>query len=234
VTSLSKKGSADRSEFIFVGDHPAIDFANTLAMSQGQWTDHLRVWADVVDWLSLAGLSSAPALQIPTSRNAEAVKTLLDLRRAWKAELDKLVADGKVSDDFIKRLNRLLADDVFHETLHRRGKLGFHLDRSASHLRGEKLALALLVRQIAHFLTQANFHYLHRCANTASCVLYFYDTTKNHRRQWCSTALCGNRHKVAEFRKRQAASKNLFEDAKAGGPSDLSTNRGRPRPYLGG
>jgi predicted RNA-binding Zn ribbon-like protein len=34
-------------------------------------------------------------------------------------------------------------------------------------------------------------------------VLYFYDTTKNHRRQWCSVAMCGNRHKVAEFRRRQ-------------------------------
>jgi len=38
-------------------------------------------------------------------------------------------------------------------------------------------------------------------------VLYFYDTTKNHRRQWCSTAACGNRHKVADFRKRQVKSK---------------------------
>jgi hypothetical protein len=34
-------------------------------------------------------------------------------------------------------------------------------------------------------------------------VLVFYDTTKNHRRQWCSNSTCGNRHKVAEFRRRQ-------------------------------
>ena len=37
------------------------------------------------------------------------------------------------------------------------------------------------------------------------CVLWFYDRTKSHRRRWCSMALCGNRHKVAEFRKRQHA-----------------------------
>jgi predicted RNA-binding Zn ribbon-like protein len=207
MTSLSEKSRADRPEFIFVGDHPAIDFANTLSMSLGRWIDHLRVWADVIDWLSLAGLSTEAALQIPTSRGAEAVKSVLELRRAWKAELDKLVAGGKVSDDFIKRLNHLLAEDVFHETLHQSGKTDFHLDRSASQLRAEKLVLALLSRQIALFLAEANFGYLHRCANTTSCVLYFYDTTKNHRRQWCSTALCGNRHKVAEFRKRQSKSK---------------------------
>jgi predicted RNA-binding Zn ribbon-like protein len=204
MASLSEKTRADHPEFAFVGDHPAIDFANTLSMSQGQWTDLLSVWADVIDWLSLAGLSADPGLQIPTSRSAEAVKSVVELRRAWKAELDKLVAGGKVSDGFIKQLNHLLAEDVFHETLHRSGKTGFHLDRSASRLSGEKRALATLSRQIAHFLAQANLSYLHRCANTTSCVLYFYDTTKNHRRQWCSTAVCGNRHKVAEFRKRHA------------------------------
>ncbi len=207
MTALSEKSRAAPPEFIFVGDHPAIDFANTLSISQGQWIDHLRVWADVIDWLSLTGLSTDHALQIPTSRSAEAVKSLVELRRAWKVELGKLVAGGKVSDDFIKQLNHLLAEDVFHETLHRSGKTGFHLGRSASHLSGEKLALAILARQIAHFLAEANFGYLHRCANTTSCVLYFYDTTKNHRRQWCSPGVCGNRHKVAEFRKRQVKSK---------------------------
>jgi predicted RNA-binding Zn ribbon-like protein len=206
MTSLSLKSRADRPEFIFVGDHPAIDFANTLSISQGQWTDHLRTWTDVIDWLSLAGLSIDPALQILTSGSAEAVKSVVELRRAWKVELAKLVRGGKVSDDFIKQLNHFLAADVFHETLNRGGKT-FQLDRSASQLSGEKLGLALLSRQIAHFLAKASFRYLHRCANTTSCVLYFYDTTKNHRRQWCSTAACGNRHKVAEFRKRRVKSK---------------------------
>lgn len=207
MISLAEKIRADRPEFIFVGDHPAIDFANTLSMSQGQLTEHFRVWADVLDWLSLAGLSTHPALQIPASRSAEAVKSVVQLRRAWKAELDELVAGRKVSDNFIKQLNHLLAEDIFRETLHRSGKTGFQLGRSASQLSGERLTLAILSRQIAHFLAEANFDYLHRCANTTSCVLYFYDTTKNHRRQWCSTAVCGNRHKVAAFRKRQAKAK---------------------------
>jgi predicted RNA-binding Zn ribbon-like protein len=207
MISLAEKIRADRPEFIFVGDHPAIDFANTLSMFQGQLTEQFRVWADVLAWLSLAGLSTDPALQIPTSRSAEAVKSVVQLRRAWKAELDELVAGRKVSDNFIKQLNHLLAEDIFRETLHRSGKTGFQLGRSASQLSGERLALAILSRQIAHFLAEANFDYLHRCANTTSCVLYFYDTTKNHRRQWCSTAVCGNRHKVAAFRKRQAKAK---------------------------
>jgi hypothetical protein len=50
----------------------------------------------------------------------------VELRRAWKVELDKLVTGDKVSDDFFKQLNHVLAEDVFHETLHLRGKAGFH------------------------------------------------------------------------------------------------------------
>src|SRR5258708_2765411 len=72
---------------------------------------------------------------------------------------------------------------------------------------GRLLTLAILGPQIAIFLAEANLNYLHRCANTTSCVLYFYDTTKNHRRQWCSVAACGYRHQVAQFRKRQVKAK---------------------------
>ena len=204
MPDTSEKLERVQPGFIFVGEHSAIDFANTFVMANGQGTDYLRTWVDVVDWLSLTGLSVDPGLKLSAARGAEALKIVVELRQAWKAELARLISGGKVSDEFIERLNRLLADDTFHEKLRREGKNGFHLVRSISQLHGEKLALAILGRQIALFLAEANLSYLHRCANTISCVLYFYDTTKNHRRQWCSAAGCGNRHKVAQFRKRQA------------------------------
>jgi hypothetical protein len=59
------------------------------------------------------------------------------------------------------------------------GKNGFCLVRSISQLHGKKLAVAILSRQIAVFLAESNLSHLHRCANTTSCRLYFYDTTKN-------------------------------------------------------
>jgi predicted RNA-binding Zn ribbon-like protein len=33
--------------------------------------------------------------------------------------------------------------------------------------------------------------------------LYFYDTTKNHTRRWCSMTGCGNRAKAAAFYERK-------------------------------
>jgi predicted RNA-binding Zn ribbon-like protein len=197
----------DRPEFVFVGEHPAIDFANTVVFSSGHLEDLLRSWSDVVDWLYRSGLSSKPSLNIPAAGGAKALEKVVELRGVWQEKLAQILAGNEVSDDFRERLNTHLAEEAFHETLHRDGKKDFSLIRSSSRLDGAKLALAILARQIALFLSEANFSYLHRCANTTSCALYFYDTTKNHRRLWCSVASCGNRHKVAQFRKRQGTVK---------------------------
>jgi predicted RNA-binding Zn ribbon-like protein len=203
VTSVSAKHRPDCPEFVFVGEHPSIDFANTVILSGGHLEDLLGSWSSLVDWLSRTGLSTHPSLNIPASRCAEGLKGVLQLRQVWKENLAQIIAGNKVGDDFLERINTLLAEDTFHERLQREDEQGFSLVRSASQLNGEKLALTMLARQIALFLEEANLSYLRRCANTTSCVLYFYDTTKNHRRQWCSVASCGNRHKVAQFRKRQ-------------------------------
>jgi predicted RNA-binding Zn ribbon-like protein len=113
------------------------------------------------------------------------------------------MAGHDVQPQFVKQLNCILCLDTFNEALCAEGRRSFHLRRSRSVLVGKQLALAILARSIAEFLITAEFKYLRRCANTDSCVLVFYDTTKNHRRQWCSNSMCGNRYKVAEFRRRQ-------------------------------
>src|SRR5260370_5590678 len=205
-TSASRRPRCPK--FILAGEHPAIDFANTLSIPHGQLEDLLRSWPYVVYWLSKAGLPKDPSLNLSVARGVEALRSVLKLRHAWKALLAQLIAGGKVSDEFLESLNSLLAEDNFHDTVQRDSKKGFQLVRSTSHLHGEKLALAILARQIASFLADANLNYLHRCANTTTCTLYFYDTTKNHRRRWCSVSVCGNRHKVAAFRKRQVKAKN--------------------------
>ena len=42
---------------------------------------------------------------------------------------------------------------------------------------------------------------IRRCGNP-DCVLFFYDATRNHRRQWCAMGTCGNLMKVRAFRRR--------------------------------
>ncbi len=192
-----------RPDFLFLGGHPALDFANTLAVDAGEPLEFLIDGGSVIEWLEQAGLACDPGAGYPASLNQESLAQVRALRVAWKSELEGLLRGREVSKSFVTLLNRHLAERTILETLQPQAG-GWTLRRIASSRSGEKLVLALLAEQIARFLAEADPSYLRRCANTESCVLYFYDTTKNHRRQWCSAATCGNRHKVAAFRERKA------------------------------
>jgi predicted RNA-binding Zn ribbon-like protein len=61
-----------------------------------------------------------------------------------------------------------------------------------------------LAAAAGRLLCEAERERVKRCENPA-CTLWFYDRTKAQRRRWCSTAVCGNRAKVAAFRARRAA-----------------------------
>ena len=203
---MSAMTAIPNREFLFRGEHPAIDFANTQVARFGRLVELLRSWGDVVEWLEKARVVEDTRLLRSVSSAAEAVERIRTLRDAWREQISRLTAGGQVSESFLRSLNQLLEKDAFHETLKPVGVRNYRIERSTSSLRGEDLALATLAREIALFLTDSNLSCLRRCANS-ECVLYFYDTTKNHRRLWCSTAICGNRHKVAAFRERQARKK---------------------------
>ena len=197
----SELATPKRPDFLLLGADPAIDFANTLVPPPGPDIEFLQSWQDVIDWLKETELSSGQNLEVSEPDAPAALETVRNLRNAWKTTLEQIMAGHRVQPQFIKQLNRILCLDTFSETLGVEGEIV--LRRSRSLLAGRQLALAILARSLAEFLITADFKYLRRCANTDSCVLVFYDTTKNHRRQWCSNSMCGNRYKVAEFRRRQ-------------------------------
>jgi predicted RNA-binding Zn ribbon-like protein len=203
MASISEFAVPKRPNFLLLGAHPTIDFANTLVPPPGLDTEFLRSWQDVIDWLKETKLSDGQNLDVPESDAPHALEAVRKLRHAWRTTLEQIMAGHTVQPEFIKQLNRILCLDTFREALCVETKRSFHLYRSRSLLEGKHLALAILARSIAEFLITAEFKYLRHCANTDSCALVFYDTTKNHRRQWCSNSMCGNRYKVAQFRQRQ-------------------------------
>ena len=205
MASIAELAVPKRPDFLLLGAHPAIDFANTLVPPPGLNIEFLQSWQNVIDWLKETKLSGGQNLEVSESDAPRALETVRNLRHAWRITLEGIMAGHAVQPQFIKQLNRILCLDTFSETLYVEGKKSFHLHRSRSLLESKHLVLAILARSIAEFLIMAEFKYLRRCANTDSCVLVFYDTTKNHRRQWCSNSMCGNRYKVAEFRRRQRA-----------------------------
>jgi predicted RNA-binding Zn ribbon-like protein len=62
--------------------------------------------------------------------------------------------------------------------------------------------IALVAAELASLIATEQPALVKRCAG-AGCTLWFLDRTKAHSRLFCSPTLCGNRAKVAAFRKRQ-------------------------------
>ena len=204
---ISELAGCQRPDFLLLGGHPAIDFANTLVPPPGSDIEFLRSWRDVIDWLKETKLSDGQNLEVSESDAPQALETVRNLRHAWRTTLQDTMAENGVRPQFIQQLNQILCLETFSEALCVEDRRSFHVHRSRSLLGGKQLALAILARSIAEFLITAEFKYLRRCANADSCAIIFYDTTKNHRRQWCSNSMCGNRYKVAAFRRRQRTSR---------------------------
>jgi predicted RNA-binding Zn ribbon-like protein len=198
--------AAGTGNFLFVGEHPALDFANTLLAADGAPVETLHSCADLLHWLGLAGLISraerktlADGLRSRAERHS-LLEQIRAFRGQWKADLERLVKGRAASPDLIGSINRFLSSDLGWLVLAQAARTRtFQLHRKHVPLEPAGKITALIASALAQFLASAKLPYLRRCAGVG-CVIYFYDTTKSHRRQWCSMAICGNRHKVARFR----------------------------------
>ncbi|WP_240221099.1 CGNR zinc finger domain-containing protein [Rheinheimera hassiensis] len=181
-----------------LGDHLAMDLLNTEARNDDKAVEYWHSDADVLRWLAqhnivpAAGGGAFAAGELLAQ--AKALRSLAkDLISAFKA--------GKSSD--ISGLNEYL--HAYHSTLHlapdNNGKLA--LSRIAS---GATIASLLgpVAEAVAQLLVEANVELVKQCEHP-DCILWFYDRTKAHKRRWCSMALCGNRYKAAQFRKRSSS-----------------------------
>ena len=95
-------------------------------------------------------------------------------------------------------LNTFLADAISHLELGTRERR-INLERVYV-ARDARQFLAPLAEAIAELLANCDFDLVRHCEGE-SCVLWFYDRTKGHRRRWCTAEGCGTRARVAAFRK---------------------------------
>lgn len=196
-----------RSEqpFLFVGNHLCLDFINTQMIVRGQRTDLLKEWTDLIAWLVRAKLLSAGEGKETVSRLGRAEgEQLLNEARSFRAVLremaERIVAGKPVARSTVEAINGLLSQRPGHPQLIRtngRFERQFHSETS-----GAAQLLVPLAEAASELLCVGDLSLVKKCRNDA-CILYFYDTTKNHARQWCSMGLCGNRIKVAAHYRRK-------------------------------
>lgn len=181
-----------------VGDHSALDLMNTVYQADGEPVDSWQTDADVLDWLNRAGWledQSPPSFKqaalLTTARQLRELVRTLVMRRKDARPLD------------IAALNAFLAHARRHLALVKSKDGGFVVTARYESSTPEQL-LAPVAEAAAQLLAEGDFNLVRKC-ESKDCSLWFYDRTKGHRRRWCSMAVCGNRHKVASFRQRQAA-----------------------------
>lgn len=196
--------------FLFVGNHPCLDFINTALVLDGEPRDLLATSADVVAWAVQANLlAQAEADGLARSSGKQGKAGMLEEVRTFRAVLrdmvERIAAEKPVPEAAVHAINDALRTRVgYPQVINRKGTFE---RRYQSQSKGAPQMLGLLAESAADFLTTCDLSLIKKCQNPA-CVLFFYDTTKNHARHWCSMSLCGNRHKVAAHYRRHRKSRS--------------------------
>jgi len=185
------------SEPLLIADHPALDLLNTEAGKGGQYVDFWGSWDDVARWLARCGIDAGEA-----GDQAARDGLLRDARELRSIARELVERRKKGEQGNPDRINRYLAAMQSAPVLEW-GEDGPRLARRLP-APSPRQALGQVAESVAQLLATGQFEYVRQCEHP-DCVLWFYDRTKSHRRRWCSMALCGNRHKAAEFRKRTRA-----------------------------
>ncbi len=195
--------------FLFVGNHLCLDFINTEMIMRGQRTDLLEEWTDLIAWLVRAKLLSAGGGKEMATRLGRAEgENLLGEARAFRAVLremaERIVSGKPILSATIEAINRQLSRcPGYPQLLQTNGRFERQF---RSEVQGSAQFLVPLAEAVGDLLCAGDLSLVKKCRNDA-CILYFYDTTKNHARQWCSMSICGNRIKVAAHYRRQRRGK---------------------------
>jgi predicted RNA-binding Zn ribbon-like protein len=161
----------------------------------GETVEVLRDDEDVRHWLGQAGFPAPKA--VADFKRGSLLNAALKLRENVRALVEARKAGRRGN---VAVLNSFLEEGPSHPKLIWNAPRAVSVERIRRRGSAEAI-LAPVAESAAELLAMGNFALVKHCEDR-SCVLWFVDQTKAHRRRWCSMALCGNRNKVAAHRKR--------------------------------
>ena len=191
----AQRNRTSQPDPLFLAGHLALDILNTRMRVNGKIVDVLQRDQDVLHWLKQAGLA-APKVGPRAAR-----LSLLDSARTLRENIRSLVEKrkaGRRGDPSV--LNRFLSAAQSHSRLVWNKPRSLKIERVRRKDAPEAI-LAPVAEAAADLLATADFKLVKHCEDDA-CVLWFSDRTKSHHRRWCSMGICGNRQKVAAYRRR--------------------------------
>ncbi len=178
-----------RNGFKFFAGHVALDLPCTLAgRLKPMPRELLETPADLARWLVAAELARRP----PEAKPPE-LAMARELRETLYALALHRIEGSALPIGLRRSLNSIAAKPPAVPALDRQGRMT--LTGSAGAF------LAGLARDAVRLLGRDLELRIRQCEGE-SCALLFVDTSRAGDRRWCSMTGCGNRAKVAEFRRR--------------------------------
>ena len=194
-----------RQDFLFIGENLALDFVNTQRMRDGQVIDLIEDYAALMIWLTQAHVLSPAQAKTALKKwgrstdGQQAHTRSRTLRAALRAMAEHVVAGKPVPQTSLAAINEVLRHGSAYVQVERKHHT-FEKRAHADHAAAMQL-LVPIAEAAADLLCHGDLSLVKKCDNPR-CILYFYDTTKNHARRWCSMAGCGNRMKAAAHYRR--------------------------------
>ena len=188
-----------------------LDFVNTLDnRPSGEPQELLARYGDLVRFAEDTGILT-PAQGDRSFAWSEAdpeearrvLQAAVELREAMFAVFSAVIAKRAVPASALALLNGYIQRAAQHLSLTPAdGGFAWRYDSCGDSPGGFETMLWPIVRSAAELLASDNLPFVRACS-AQSCQWFFLDTSKNHRRRWCSMKLCGNRAKVRKFYARQ-------------------------------
>ncbi len=193
----------ETEKFHRIGNNLSLDFINTLVAENGAPKDLLKDFNDFAAWAIGADLiETSQAERLIKDWNAEletALKDALEFREVLREMFVGLAHGKPVKNVTIAAINREIQNKSGAAEI-RKNENGFEKFFRADYQKPRQM-LAPIAESAADLLCYGDLSLIKKC-EANDCVLYFYDTTKNHKRRWCSMSACGNRAKAAAFYRR--------------------------------
>jgi predicted RNA-binding Zn ribbon-like protein len=179
-----------RAGFRFRGGHPALDLAATLAARlKPEPRELLGNPSDLDRWLAAAGFAKRGSGASPQD-----LEVARRLREAIYQVAVALINGGAAPAKSLSTINGIAANPPATPRLARDGSFSLAGDARAS--------LATLAHEAIRLFGGDQGERVRQCAGDG-CALLFLDTSRSGDRRWCSMTACGNRAKVAEYRRRK-------------------------------
>jgi predicted RNA-binding Zn ribbon-like protein len=200
------KASARHSRadpFEWSGGHPALDFVNTLdERPSASPIENLATYRDLVRFAELAGLIEPPVAARLRKRSGPPCDRVARRARALREHLHAVLATAKTGrrapDIDLKAITAAIHAAHAARALCKSASRGL-ADLHWSPALAPDIPLHACALAIERLLTDVERARIRKCG-ASDCDVYYVDTSKGFRRQWCSIKNCGNREKQRRWR----------------------------------